>query len=200
MLQRTLLRSTVLTLVVAASVALIGCHKENSGQKLDFAATVKGTDPLAYYRFEAINGGSETGSTFYVSQAGVTSSAAGAPIGMDGNKCVELNGKDGWIKSSLMGRPKTAGSIMVWVKLSTLPQNALQWFYVAGESDSANDFDIEFADNNELRFYSASGQYSTYMPNSGTLVGEWHMIVATIDYDSGSRGDFLGWPAGGDRS
>jgi len=187
MFKRTQIRSTILVLVVGVSVALVGCRKQNPAQKLDFAAAVKATNPLAYFRLETINGSSETGSSIYVSQGGVTGSGSAAPIGMDGNKCVVLDGKDGWIKSGLMGGIKTAGTIMVWVKLDALPKEVHRWFYVAGESQEGNDFDVEFGMDNDLRFYTATGGHSTYSPNPKTLVDQWHMIVATIDYASGSR-------------
>jgi hypothetical protein len=75
----------------------------------------------------------------------------------------------------------------VWVNLATLPSQAGRFFYVAGESQSGNDLDLQFESDDTLRFYTAAGGHLTYTPAPATLVNQWHMIVATMDNASQTR-------------
>ena len=92
-----------------------------------------------------------------------------------------LNGKDAWIKTTQMGGIDKAGSIMAWVNLAALPKTEGHILYVAGESQSGNDFDLQFEEDNNLRFFTSGGGRVEYAPDTGTLVNQWHMIVATMD-------------------
>ncbi len=149
--------------------------------KPNFVSVVKLSHPLAYYRLEATSGSSAVGTSTYSSQGGVTSSDLGAPIGIEGNKCVLLDGKDGWITTTQTGGITTAGSMMAWVNLAALPSDAGRILYVGGESQSGNDFDVQFETDNILMFYTASGSHSSYTPDPKSLVGQWHMIVVTMN-------------------
>jgi hypothetical protein len=147
---------------------------------LSFDQAVKATQPLAYYRLDAPKGASEVGTTTYEFTGGASASSGG-PLGSADNHFALLNGKDAWIKTTQMGGVEKAGSIMAWVNLGTLPQTAGRILYVAGESQSGNDFDVQFEGNNSVRFYTGSGGNVAYSPDSKTLVNQWHMIVATMD-------------------
>jgi hypothetical protein len=149
-------------------------------ENLSLDQAVKATQPLAYYRLEAAKGASEVGTTTYEFTGGA-SAGSGGPLGMADNHFALVNGKDAWIKTTQMGGIETAGSLMAWVNLATLPQTAGRILYVAGESQSGNDFDLQFEPNNSLRFYTAGGGNVAYSPDPKTLVNQWHMIVATMD-------------------
>jgi len=59
--------------------------------------------------------------------------------------------------------------------------------YVAGISEQANDFDLQFEPDNALRFYTAAGSNVAYTPPLATLEGEWHLVVATFNAGTGER-------------
>lgn len=147
---------------------------------LSLDQAVKATQPLAYYRLEATKGASEVGTTTYELTGGASVSSGDA-LGTADNHFALLDGKDGWIKTTQMGGIEKAGSIMAWVNLATLPQTAGHILYVAGESQSGNDFDVQFEPDNGLRFYTGAGGNVAYSPDPKTLVNQWHMIVATMD-------------------
>jgi len=147
---------------------------------LSLDRAVKATQPLAYYRFKGAKGVSEVGTTTYELTGGA-SSTSGGPGSVADNHFALLDGKDGWIKTTQMGGIEKTGSMMAWVNLATLPKTAGRIFYVAGESQSGNDFDLQFETDNGLRFYTGAGGNVSYLPDPNTLVNQWHMIVATMD-------------------
>lgn len=211
--QRSLRLSAILVLVAGVSIALTSCGKKSPSNTetsstpspapspatspapasstiapaSDFVAAMKSTNPLAYYRLETTSGISEAGGSGFTSKGGVTSSASCAPIGLASNNCALLNGKDGWISTTQMGGIATAGSIMAWVNLATLPSVDGHFFYVAGESQSGNDFDLQFENDDALRFYTTAGGNVSYSPDPKTLVNQWHLIVVTMDTAPQSR-------------
>jgi len=120
----------------------------------DFVAAVAASKPLAFYRLTAVSGNSEVGSTTYQGRGGV---AAAAPGLFGGNsRAVKLNGRDAYVVSTQSGGIAGAVSIMAWVNLDSLPSNALHIFYVAGESQSGNDLDMQIETDNILRFFTSS--------------------------------------------
>ena len=187
------LQTVLLTGII---VSLASCHKNTetnnqssnnqSSQSSNFESATKSANLLAYYRLESTSGRDETGGSTYTSMGGV-SSDQGAPIGIDGNKSVLLNGKDGWVSTTQNGGITKAASMMAWVKLAALPSDAGHFFYVAGESQVANDLDLQFETDNSLRFYTAAGSHLQYLPDPKPLVNQWHMIVATMDIASRTR-------------
>ena len=166
----------------AAALAMTGCKSApKAAEKSDISSAVKATAPLAYYRLESTKGSSESGSTTYEFLGGATNSSPGAFAGVADNRFALLIGKDGWIKTTQMGGIDRAGSIMAWVDLAVLPTAKGRILYVAGESQSGNDFDLQFEPGNSLRFYTTGGGNLEYAPEPKTLVHQWHMIVATMD-------------------
>jgi hypothetical protein len=155
--------------------------------QVDFVTAVASTRPLAYYRLDSTKGASQVGSTQYKSSGGVTSATPGAPIGIANNQFAQLDGHDGYILTTQAGGVGAAASMMAWVNLAALPSAERRFFYVAGESQSGNDLDLQFEQDNALRFYTASGGHLTYTPPPATLVNHWHMIVATVDTVSQTR-------------
>ena len=147
-------------------------------------ATVKSTHPIAYYRLAATSGTSEVGTTTYTAAGGVSPvsmASSCAPVGVPNDQCTVFDGKSGYFNTSQMGGIRGAGSIMAWVHLNSRPKMKGRIEYVAGISQSGNDFDLQFEPDNTVRFYTASGSNVAFAPVASTLDGEWHFIVATFD-------------------
>jgi concanavalin A-like lectin/glucanase superfamily protein/TIR domain-containing protein len=147
----------------------------------DFVSVIKKTKPLAYFRLDSEAGLSEVGERSYSFSNGVTNSASCAPIGIAHNHCALLNGIDGKIKTSQVGGIAESGSMMIWLSLASLPSTEHHVFYLAGESEFRNDFDVQILADDTLGFFTDSGTYIAYRPDPGTLVNRWHMVVATLD-------------------
>jgi hypothetical protein len=178
-----------------ASLTGLALHAAES----DFTAAVLATHPVAYYRLASTEGRSEAGPTTYKSVGGLTSSSPGAPIGPN-SSYASLNGRDAYVQTTQQGGVGAAASIMVWVNLASLPSQAHHFYYVAGESQDGNDLDLQFENDNTLRFYTAAGGHLTYTPAPATLVKQWHMIVATMDNATQTRVIYWdGKPAANDK-
>ena len=76
---------------------------------------------------------------------------------------------------------------MLWVNLASLPSSEGRIYYLAGESQFRNDFDLQFETDDTLKFYTGAGDKLVYRPNHDTLVGHWHFIVATFDTSPAAR-------------
>jgi hypothetical protein len=175
-----------LFVLVAFAFSLAGAGAAAGGATVDFMTAVKATHPLVYVRLEAPSGESVTGSSTYATTGGVQV-VAGAPIDMPGNQALAFNGTNGALTTTFKGGISTAGSLMAWVNLGALPSSQSHIQYVAGESQVANDFDVQFESDNKLHFYTASGSNVSYLPDPAALVGRWHMLVVTMDLSSGTR-------------
>ncbi len=174
-----------------ASTTNLGYPLAVAALPIDFPATVDSTNPLAYFRLENSTGTSEGNGTYtYTDSGGATvSNFSVPPIGVPANNYAALDGNSGEITTSLSGGIATAGSMMAWVNLAVLPSNGSNTFnYIAGESAQANDFDLQFLNTNVLGFFTTCcGTSLNYTPNPNTLVGQWHMVVATFDAVVGTR-------------
>jgi Concanavalin A-like lectin/glucanases superfamily len=164
------------TVAVALS---FGCAAASAQD--DFAAAVTATHPLAYFRLDAATGKSMVGAATYKAVGSATAAAPGAPTGDAANKSLKLDGKTGYVTTTQMGGVSTTASIMAWINLADLPSKQAHYFYVAGESQSGNDLDLQFETDNHVRFFTAGGGNVDYAPPVSTLVGQWHMVVATLD-------------------
>ncbi len=153
----------------------------------NFVQTVKDSKPIAYFRLESTSGTSEIGGAAYTSTSSVTNATPGAPIGVADNHSAVFNNKDGAITTTQTGGVATAGSMMAWVKLADLPSKSGHILYVAGISQNGNDFDLQFEQDDVLRFFTAAGGAVEYKPDPASLVGSWHMILATLDTGSKQR-------------
>ena len=157
-----------------------------TGKPSQFVQTVVASKPIAYFRLESTSSTSEVGGAAYTSTPSVTLSP-GAPINVPGNQCAVLNGKDGAITTTQKGGITAAASIMAWVMLNSLPSKNDHILYVAGISESGNDFDLQFERDDVLKFFTSGGGSVEYKPEPATLAGTWHMIVATMDTGSKTR-------------
>ena len=155
--------------------------------KADFVTTVEASNPLAYWRLDSTNSASVVNgyTTSYQNGATTTPPGGGAPLtGYSGNAALSLNGNNAspqYASTSLSGGINGAGSIMAWVNLAALPSTSNTFFYVAGESQPGNDLDLQFQNDNKLYFFTGGGENTSYTPDASTLVGNWHLIVATYD-------------------
>jgi hypothetical protein len=175
------------------------------GASADLAQAVQATRPLAYFRLDAPSGHSAVGAATYQSFGGVTAGSGGAPLNEPGSSFLNLDGKDGYVLTTQKGGVATAGSMMAWVNLAQLPDDAHHIVYLEGISESGNDFDVQFEGGNVLRFYTAGGGNIEYKPAPATLVNQWHMVVVTMDTASKARaiywdGTKVASDAGGGRS
>jgi MSHA biogenesis protein MshQ len=149
--------------------------------------------PLAYWQLDSNNGTSLVGgyTTTYVNGATTSAPGTGAPLaGNANNAALSLNGNNStpqYVTTGLSGGVNGTGSIVAWVNLSELPSTAGAYFYIAGESQSGNDFDLQFQNNNTLYFYTGAGENTSYTPDPATLVNQWNQIVVTYDSTAGFR-------------
>jgi hypothetical protein len=151
----------------------------------DFETAVTATNPIAYYRLDAMTGKSEVGSTTYKSQGGVSTVAGGAVTGAD--HFLMLDGQTGAIVTTQAGGVASAGSIMVWVDLAELPSKTGRLVGVANESEYGNDLDLQFDTDNGIKFWTAAGGNVSYIPPAAALVNQWHMILVTLDMPTKTR-------------
>ena len=158
-----------------------------TAQAGDLPAAVQATHPIAYYRLGDVKGKSEAGASEYQATGGAAVSEQGGQFAGPTNAFLILDGKTGLIETTQLGGIPGAGSLMAWVNFAALPSADHHFYYVGGESQSGNDFDLQFEDDNQLKFYTASGGHITYVPAPDTLVNHWHMIVVTVDGKSGER-------------
>jgi hypothetical protein len=166
-----------------ASLLTISANAAEDG----FVKAVIATGPIGYFRLDSTEGKSQVGTTTYKSIGGVTSNGPGGPVGGGGSYFAKLNGHDGYVVTSQAGGVGVAASIMAWVNLDELPSKSGHYFYVAGESQNGNDLDLQFETDNSLKFFTASGGRLAYAPDSGSLVHQWHMVLATLDTQTQTR-------------
>ena len=183
-------RTALCAALVAVAFVLAPIPRSAAG--LGFVATVKSTHPIAYYRLTAMSGTSEVGASTYKAVGGVSpvafsAAALCAPISDPNIQCTLFDGTTGYFDTSQVGGIRGAGSIMAWVHLSSRPALKKRFDYVAGISEQANDFDLQFEPDNALRFYTAAGSNVAYTPPLASLEGEWHLVVATFNASTGER-------------
>lgn len=110
-----------------------------------------------------------------------------APLQEKSNKALLIpGGGSDYVTTSLMGGVPATGSMVAWVYLTKLPSVAGRYFYVSGESQIGNDFDLQFQNDDKVYFYTGGGENTAYAPNVTTLLKKWHMIAVT--YAGGGDG------------
>jgi hypothetical protein len=177
---------TALAAVLAATAFILAPIPQSTAG-LGFGATVKSTHPIAYYCLAALNGASEVGTSTYKAVGGVapvTDASSYPPISVPNNQCTLFDGKTGCFDTSQVGGIRDAGSIIVWKHLNMRPATKGRIEYVAGISEKANDFDLQFEADNSLRFYTSAGSNVAATPPPASLDGEWHFVVATFNADT----------------
>jgi concanavalin A-like lectin/glucanase superfamily protein len=175
-------RAAIAALAAVASLGCAAIHAQS-----DFVTTVISSHPIAYYRLDAATGKSQVGTTTWKSLGGVAIAAPGAPVAASLSKFAKLNGSDAYITTTQNGGVGATASIMAWVNLAELPSKTGHIVYVAGESESGNDLDVQIEPDNVLKFYTAGGGHISYTPPPAALVNQWHMILVTLDTASHTR-------------
>src|ERR1700677_817323 len=175
-------RAIFVTFAVIASVSCVAVQAQSG-----FPAEVLSTHPIAFYRLDSTSGKSQVGATTYKAVGSVEIADSGAPVLTANGRYIKLDGKTAYITTTQMGGVGAAASIMAWVNLDELPSKAGHIFYVAGESQSGNDLDVQFEGADFLRFYPAGGSHISYTPSPDSLIGQWHQIVVTLDTTTQAR-------------
>ncbi|HJU17957.1 MAG TPA: LamG-like jellyroll fold domain-containing protein [Stellaceae bacterium] len=172
----------------AALVCLLAVIRPGMA-RADFVSTAVGTNPLAYWTLQSQNDASVVSPNYSSTDengATVVPAGPGAPqanaLSLQGNSTSSPQ----FAETGLSGGIPGQGSMMAWVNLAALPSVAGRIFYVSGESQFGNDFDLQLQTDNRIYFYTGSGENTNYAPDATTLVGNWHMIAVT--YQGGSSG------------
>jgi hypothetical protein len=174
--------AAIAALALVATVGSIALQAQTS-----FPDEVLSTQPIAFYRIDSTSGQSQAGSTTYKVTGSAGIALSGAPVVTANGRYLKLDGKSAYITTTQFGGVGAAASIMAWVNLAELPSKAGHFFYVAGESESGNDLDVQFETDNTLRFYTEAGGHLLYTPSPDSLIGQWHQIVATLDTATHTR-------------
>lgn len=162
-------------------------HAEN------YVETTLAYDPIAYWRLDENDGTSLVGdySSTYLNGATTTAQGGGPSIvGFPDNAALSTNGNNAvpqFVTTSLSGGIPGRGSIVAWVNLARLPSASGTYFYLAGESQYSNDFDVQFQNDDRLYFYTGAGENTSYLPDPGTLVDRWNQLAVTYDGAAGFR-------------
>jgi hypothetical protein len=165
-----------------ATVATVALQAQSS-----FPAEVLSTHPVAFYRIDSTSGQSQVGATTYKATGSAGIADSGAPVVTANDHYLKLDGHSAYIVTTQFGGVGAAASIMAWVNMAELPSRSGHFFYVAGESESGNDLDVQFETDNILKFYTAAGGHLSYTPSPDSLIGQWHQIVATLDTATHTR-------------
>ncbi len=150
-----------------------------------YRTVVLNTHPIAYFPFDRASEGSLVNG-YTTTLSGGAKIAPGGPIKDEPkDRSLSLAGM-AYASTSLSGGIPGTGSMVAWVNLSELPSVTNTYFYVCGESQGGNDFDLQFQNDNLLYFFTGGGENTSYAPNVATLVGQWNMIAVT--YQGGPSG------------
>lgn len=151
-----------------------------------YRTVVLATTPIAYFPLDSATEGSIVGG-YTTAFVGGASIKQGGPIQDEqSDQSASLSGNGQYVTTSLTGGIPGAGSMIAWVNLAALPGTVNRIFYVSGESQFGNDFDLQFLTDNAVHFYTGAGENTSYAPPVSALVGNWHMIAVT--YQGGDPG------------
>jgi hypothetical protein len=182
----------MLRCVHGGSALALGILGAGTAWAQTYDATMVSDSPLGYWTLASTNGTSLTGGYSSTYLNGATTSAPGTGITLAGspsNSALSLDGNNStpqYAATGLSGGISGTGSIVAWVNLAALPSASGTDFYIAGESEFGNDFDLQFQNDNTLYFYTGAGENTSYTPNPSTLVSQWNQIVVT--YAGGPSG------------
>lgn len=143
---------------------------------------------LGYWRFSP---DAPTKNSFGTNLAIFSGNAIVGPAGSGprwDTTAILLDGNASYVTTTLVGglakRGPNAnqGSIIVWFKLAALPSNAGRIFFLAGESVSGNDFDLQIEpSDNRLRFYTDGGSCTVSTnPLTAGDINVWHFVAVTF--------------------
>lgn len=171
-----------LILVTSLSSILAGFSPARAAA--DYITTVESTpNLLGYWRYSSasqanseVNGYTGT----LNGGAAVGPAGSGPALGVDpANSALLLNGTSSFVSTNLTGQIGGAGSIIGWFKLNVLPSTSGHIFYIAGESQVGNDFDVQINTDDTLRFYTEAGPSTGTLPFTNADLNVWHFFAAT---------------------
>ena len=156
------------------------------GANSDFVTTIEQTPGLlGYWRFSSASQANSTvgGYTGTLNSGATIGSASSGPTLADdaSNSAVLLNGSSSWVSTSLTGQIGSQGSIVGWFNLAALPSASGHFYYLAGESQVGNDFDLQIETDNQLKFYTEAGGHTTDPVAFTTAdLNSWHFVAVTF--------------------
>jgi len=103
------------------------------------------------------------------------------------NTAAVLDGNADYVATSLLGGLNVGGSyadqgtIVGWFNMATLPSLDGHTFYIAGESLSGDDMDLQIDTDNTLRFYTeGGGSTADGTAFTGADTNTWHFVAASF--------------------
>lgn len=189
-MKNNLVQSSLITVAALAGLSV-------ASARADYVSTVESFNPLGYWRFtstsqanSSVNG--YTG-TFNGSSAVGASGSGPALAGHPGNADLNLtaNGSntapnpDSWVTTNLTGQINQSGTMVAWINMAALPSTTNSYFYIAGESQVGNDFDLQIQNDNLLYFYTEAGGH-VVAPTAFTSadLNQWIFVAATFTANS----------------
>ena len=176
-----------ISVVAFSAAALI-----SSAQASTYDNAVEAQNPLAYYNFvdstatqstSAVNGYPiqlENGASV-VPGAGPTINGSAVPAltlanGSGGSEYATSN------SSGLNGGVSSAGTILAWIDLASLPSTDGRIFSIAGESADGDDLDLQIdPTDNQVRFYTDGGSYTGAAADfSSSDLNKWIFVAASF--------------------
>jgi hypothetical protein len=174
-------------------VRLFAPSSAGTNSHLSYSNLVAATPGLlAYWPFSPATQANSLGNGYtgsFLGTAGIGSAGSGpALFNMPGNTALILNGSSSYVNTSLVGGLNTTGSkadqatIIAWFNLAILPSTAGRFFSIAGESDYANDLDLQIETDNKIKFYTDSGSATVYgTALTATDLNNWFFVAATFN-------------------
>jgi hypothetical protein len=80
----------------------------------------------------------------------------------------------------LLGGIGSAGSLIAWINLASLPSTQGRIFSIAGESQGGNDFDLQINNGNDIRFYTDFSGSVGSAPLGASDLNRWIFVAATF--------------------
>lgn len=171
---------------LAAVLACLAAIGSPPAKAADPISVIVATKPLAYFRLQALSGLSEVGASGYAVR-GTGTIVTGIPTAGAAGHAVALDGQTAWIETTQLGGIQSAATILAWIDLRSAPSSKGRIYYIAGESETGNDFDLQIEPDDQAKFYTGAGGSLTFRPDPAQLVGQWHMVVVSVDGTSGHR-------------
>ena len=189
-MKTNLVQSSLITVAALAGLSAVSA-------RADYVSTVESFNPLGYWRFtstsqanSSVNGYTGT----FNGSAAVGASGSGPTLaGHPGNADLNLtaNGSstspnpNSYVSTDLTGQINQSGTMVAWINMAELPSVAGRYFYIAGESQYANDFDLQIQNDNLLYFYTEAGGH-VVAPTAFTSadLNQWIFVAATFTANS----------------
>lgn len=181
------------SLFILAGIVLTISATRSAVAQGDFVGAVTALNPTAYWRLGSNNSSSQVNgyTTTYHNGASTSGAGQGAPLnGYPTNHAATFDFTSPmpqYISTSLSGGINGSGTMIVWINLGSLPSASGSTFYIAGESQVGNDFDLQIQSDNKIYFYTGAGENTSFAPAAGTLVNQWNFLAVTFDSTAGTR-------------